>query len=103
MYNKSAQPRAALPSNEAPMQWKFLFLRLLYVTHTKKVLLWLDRKGPRSRKVFYAEWRESIRNDKELDTMLRLLIRYGTVRRRKEKLEITDHGRDFLRYLGWRE
>jgi hypothetical protein len=84
------------------MQWKFLFLRLLYVTHTKKVLLWLDREGPKTRKAFYADWQESIRNEKELDTMLRLLIRYGTVRGSKGRLEITEHGRDFLRYLGWK-
>lgn len=81
----------------------FLVLRFLYVRTTKSLLLWLEEQGPRSRKEIEKAWMETIRNEKELEVMLKLLVKYGTVAGKGKKLQVTQRGRDFLIYLGWKK
>jgi len=79
----------------------FWVLRFLYVRSTKNLLLWLMEEGPKSRGEIRDAWLETIRNEKELEVMLTLLLRYRTVEEKGKKLQVTQRGRDFLDSINW--
>lgn len=85
------------------MNPKFLLLRFLYVKTTKTLLLWLLEQGPKTRQEIEAAWMETIRNEKELELMLRLLVKYGTAEEKEGLIGVTKQGRAFLEWLGWTE
>ena len=84
------------------MNIKFLFLRFLLVDNTKKVLSWFDAGGKKSRAEYAKLWAESISKPAEVEEILKTLIKYGLVRGKNNRYSITQEGRDFLKYLGWR-
>lgn len=84
------------------MKIKFLFLRVLLVKNTKKILKWFDSAGKKTEEEFFNRWRASIQNPKEVQEILRTLIKYGLIRGKNKKYNITQEGRDFLIYLGWK-
>ena len=84
------------------MNIKFLFLRFLLVDNTKKVLSWFDAGGKKSRAEYIRHWAEFISKPAEVEEILKTLIKYGLVRGKNNRYSITQEGRDFLKYLGWR-
>ncbi len=84
------------------MKIKFLFLRVLLVRNTKKILKWFDSSGKKTEEEFFNRWQTSIQNPKEVQEILRTLSKYGLIRGKNKKYNITQEGRDFLVYLGWK-
>jgi len=84
------------------MNIKFLFLRFLLVGNTKKVLSWFDTGGKRSKAEYAQLWAGSISKPEEVEEILKTLVKYGLVRGKNNRYKITQEGRDFLKYLGWK-
>lgn len=81
--------------------WKFEYLELFYVSHTKRVLLWFANNSPQTKENYYKAWQFLVPLPTERNTIIEVLVRYDMLERDGVNIRITEQGYSFLQYIGY--
>jgi hypothetical protein len=80
--------------------WKFKYANLFLVPNSKKVLFWVSQEQRTTRKHYHSIWETTIVNISQRDIILSVLIDLGFIVESQGLIEITQHGYNFLQYIG---
>jgi len=84
--------------NEAEF-YKFSYLNLFYIPNTKIILKWFDNISEITKENYKNYWRPTIKNERELDVILSVLVGYNVVEENGTNVRITESGRKFLEFI----
>lgn len=79
-------------------RYQFLHLRQFFVPATKNILGWFSDVKRITMELYYHSWRNTIKDEKQLDLILALLISERMIQKIGNELVITDLGIRFLKY-----